>query len=163
MWGGSQVPATEVFTEHRRDWCHPVSGRVNITPHLCGQGHVKPHICSVDSVAWMNSGSLSADGCGCVTTILVAWREASQHWILQAVEWVEILMPIWWLLESHVDNLPWNSHHHSLSPLLPRSKTHRWSGLGSYGVTALLWVPVHIKYVIPPRVESLISPVLWNS
>lgn len=66
---------------------------------------------------------------------------------------------------AYVDNIPWNSHHQCPCPLcFPRRVrfTGR-SGLGSYGVTALLWVPVHIKYVIPPRVESLISPVLWNS
>ena len=34
----------------------------------------------------------------------------------------------------------------------------------SYGVTALPWVPVHVKScVLPPRVESLFSPVLWSS
>ena len=30
-------------------------------------------------------GSLSADGWGCVLTVLVVWSEASRHWSLQAV------------------------------------------------------------------------------
>ena len=38
------------------------------------------------------------------------------------------------------------------------------SVLGSCGVTALLWVPGHLKlYVRPPRVVSLLSSVLWSS
>ena len=38
------------------------------------------------------------------------------------------------------------------------------SGPGSYGVTALPWVPVHMKPCVhPPRVESVFPPVLWSS
>ena len=32
-------------------------------------------------------GSLSANGWGCISTLLVVLPEASQHWSLQAVRW----------------------------------------------------------------------------
>ena len=38
------------------------------------------------------------------------------------------------------------------------SKTRGGSGPGSFGITALCWIPVH-----SPRVESLSPPVLWHS
>ena len=40
----------------------------------------------------------SADGCGCVPALLVAWHEASQHWSLQAVRWCQVLVRKWWPL-----------------------------------------------------------------
>ena len=39
--------------------------------------------------------SLSADGSGCVPTLLVVWPEACQLWSLPAVEWGQVLMREW--------------------------------------------------------------------
>ena len=36
-------------------------------------------------------GNLSSDGWGYVTTRLVVWPEASEHWHLQAVGWGQVL------------------------------------------------------------------------
>ena len=93
-WGGSRVPV-QVF------WWKglvtaPWWAELGVFP-LVGKA-MSSHVFIGGCWHRMNSGSLSADGCGCVPTILVGWRGASQHWILQAVEWVKILMPIWWLL-----------------------------------------------------------------
>ena len=33
----------------------------------------------------------SADGWGCVPTLLVVWPDVSQHWSLQAVGWGQVL------------------------------------------------------------------------
>ena len=41
----------------------------------------------------MTLGSLSADGWGCVPTLLVVWAEASQHWSLQTVGWGQVSVP----------------------------------------------------------------------
>ena len=43
----------------------------------------------------MTLGTLSADGWGCVPTLLVVWPEASQHWSLQAVGWGQVSVPKW--------------------------------------------------------------------
>ena len=71
-------------------------------------------------------------------------------------------------------NIPWGLCHqcpcpHSepqptpASPGEPPRPAGR-SGPGSYGVTALPWVPVHMKPCVhPPRVESLFPPVVWSS
>ena len=49
------------------------------------------------------------------------------------------------------------------SPGDPPRPTGR-CGPSSYGVTALPWVPVHMKTCVrSPRVEYLFSPVLWSS
>ena len=40
--------------------------------------------------------SLSADGWGCVPTLLVVWPEASQHWSVQAIGWGQVLVGKWW-------------------------------------------------------------------
>lgn len=37
-------------------------------------------------------GSLSADGWGCVPTLLVVWPEESQHWSLQAIGWNQVMV-----------------------------------------------------------------------
>ena len=50
----------------------------------------------------------------------------------------------------------------TMNPCLPRRPGR--SSLGSYGGTALFWVPVHVRHgVHPSRVESLFSPALGNS
>jgi len=38
---------------------------------------------------------LSADGWGCVPTLLVVWPEKSQHWSLQVVGWGRVLVRKW--------------------------------------------------------------------
>ena len=48
----------------------------------------------------------------------------------------------------------------SAGPLRPLGK----SSPGSYGATALCWVPVHMRpCVCPPRMEFLFPPALWSS
>ena len=37
--------------------------------------------------------SLSADGCVCVSILLIVWPEAFQHWSLQVVGWHWVLLP----------------------------------------------------------------------
>ena len=67
----------------------------------------------------MTLGSLSADGWGCVPTLLIVWPEASQHWSLWAVGWAQDLVPKWQPPEQLTSmNIPWGlchqcSHHHS--------------------------------------------------
>ena len=39
-----------------------------------------------------SSGSLSAEGWGCVPTLLVVWPEASWHWTLHAAGWGQVLV-----------------------------------------------------------------------
>ena len=69
-------------------------------------------------------------------------------------------------------NIPWGVCHqcpfpHSEPQLTPTSpgdalRPTGKSGPGSYGVTALVWVPVYMKPCVrPPRVESLFLPFLW--
>ena len=123
----------------------------------------------------MTFGSLFADGWACVPALLVVWPEGSQHWILQAVGWDQVLLPKWRPLgEPMLRNIHWGFHHQCpcshrepqpppASPRDPPRPTGR-SGLGSYGVTALPWVPVHVTpRVHPPRVESLFPPVMCSS
>ena len=43
----------------------------------------------------MTLGSLSANGWGCVPTLLVVWPEVSQHLSLQAVRWGQVSVPKW--------------------------------------------------------------------
>ena len=40
--------------------------------------------------------SLSADGWGCVPTLLVVWPAASQHWSLRALGWDQVFASKWW-------------------------------------------------------------------
>ena len=108
---------------------------------------------------------LSVDGCGTVHTLLVVSPEASQHWSLQAVGWGQISVPKWQPVgELILSNIPWGLHHQCpcphygpqptfTSPVEPPRPIGR-SGSGAYGVTALPWVPVHVKPCVhPPRVE----------
>ena len=84
-------------------------------------------------------------------------------------------VPKWWPLgELMPMSIPWGICHQwpcptsepqpsPASPGDPPRPTGR-SGPGSYGVTALPWVPVHMKpCVCPLRVESLFPSVLWSS
>ena len=105
------------------------------------------------------SGSLSADGWVCVPTLLVVWPEAPQHWSLQAVGWVPISVPKWQPLGAlMLMSIPWGLHHWCpccpcphCEPLLTPTSTGDpprpadRSGPGSCAVTALPWVPVHVK------------------
>lgn len=72
-------------------------------------------------------------------------------------------------------NIPQHFHHQCTFPYNepqptpmpnPRrpSSTHRYSGPGSYRVTALPWFPVHVRLCLHlPRVEFLYISVLWSS
>ena len=55
-------------------------------------------------------GSLSADGWGCVLTLLVVWLEASQYWSLKAVGWGRVSVPKWQPPgELTLIHIPWPS------------------------------------------------------
>ena len=56
-------------------------------------------------------GSLSTDGWGCVPAQLVVWREVSQHWSLQAVGWVQVLV-----LMTQARYHPTGEHMHMNTP-----------------------------------------------
>ena len=119
-------------------------------------------------------GSLFADGCGCIPTFLAVWPDVSQHWSLQAVGWGKVSVPKCWPSgELMLMYIPWGLCHpctcpHSEPKPIPAYpgdsvRPAARSGPGSYGVTALLWVPMHGKIcVLPLRVESLFSLVLWS-
>ena len=123
----------------------------------------------------MTLSSLSDDGWGCALTLLVVWPEVSQHWRLQAVGWGQVLVPKWQTpAELTLMNIPWGLCQqcpclHSepeLTPISPGDLPRPASGFGpgSYGVTALPWVPVHVKSCVHlPRVKSLFPPVLCSS
>ena len=123
----------------------------------------------------MTLGSLSVDGWGCVPTLLVVWPEVSWHWSLQAIGWGSVSVPKWQLSgELMPKSIPWGIHCqcpclHSEPQLTPTSpgdppRPAGRSGLGSYGGTALPWVPVHMKTCVPPaRVKSLFLPFPWSS
>ena len=101
-------------------------------------------------------------------------------WVTSALEpagcwWGQVLVPKWQPpRELTLMNTPWGICH--LSPC-PHSEPHPTpgppevhprpidrSGQGSYGVTALPCVFMHMKScVYPPRVEFLFSQVPWNS
>lgn len=115
---------------------------------------------------WKALGSPSVDGWGCDPTLLVVWSEVFQHWSLQAVGWDQVSMQKWQSLE----HTPRNSLIIKVL-VLPVATSDSWlpkrlsrlSGrfMGSYGVTALPWVPVHMKICVNcPRVESLFPQVL---
>ena len=94
---------------------------------------------------------------------------------VQAVWWYQVSVPKWQPLgELTLMGIPWGICHqcpclHSEPQLTPTSpgdppRPTGGSGPGSYGVTALPWVPVHMKPCVhPPRVESLFPPILWSS
>ena len=94
---------------------------------------------------------------------------------LPAVGWGQVLVPKWQLLgELMPMNIPWGLFHqcpcsHSEPQLTPASpgdppRPAGRSCPGSCGVTALPWVPVHMKPCVhTPRVESLFPLVLCSS
>ena len=119
---------------------------------------------------WKALGSSSVDGWGCDPTLLDVWSEVFQHWSVQAVGWGQVSMQKWQSLGAHTKE-------YSLGP--PSSKSlpcqcvtpDPWllrnclrlasRSMGSYGVTALPWVPVHMEICVRcPRVESLFPQVL---
>lgn len=104
-------------------------------------------------------GSPSVDGWGCDPPCWLFWSEVFQHWSLQAVGWDQVSMQKWQSLEHTPRNiliikvacLQWATS----DSWLPRDSL-RLSGrsMGSYGVTALPWVPVHMKICVNcPRVS----------
>ena len=111
---------------------------------------------------------LSADGWGCVPSLLVVWPEATQYWRLQALWW-----GWWWTLGGltprrtsqnfrcqcpcpHGEPQPTSAS--TGDPLTTAGR----SGPVSYGVTAPSpWVLLlTLPCVCPPRVRSLLPPVL---
>ena len=91
-------------------------------------------------------GSCSADGWGCVPTLLAIRSEAFQHWRLQTIGWDQVWMSRWQPLEQLTPmNILWGLHHqcpcpHSEPQLTPTSpedppRSEGMSGPGSYGVT----------------------------
>lgn len=62
------------------------------------------------SLPWLTLGSLSADECDCVPTLLVIWPGASQHWNVQVVGWGHILFLKWQPLGELMLMITWNLH-----------------------------------------------------
>ena len=119
-------------------------------------------------------GSQSADGRGCVPTLVVVWPEVSQHQSLQAFGWGQVLVPKWQppgeLAQMncpqhfcHQCLCPHSEPHHPLPPPGDPPRPAGRSGPGSYKVTALaLALGVHETSCSPPRADLLFSPVLRN-
>ena len=75
--------------------------------------------------------------------------ESSCQWIFPSTSAISVLDP--------------TVSHSPTSPGDPPRLLGR-PGPGSYGVTTIPWLAVHLKsYGCPPRVESLFRPVLWSS
>ena len=91
------------------------------------------------------------DGWGCVPTLLVVCPEVTHYWNLQTIVWVSVpkrqppgaFMPMFILRVSATSPCP-HSEPFAAFPGDPPRPTGR-SDPGSYGVTALPWVPVHVK------------------
>ena len=93
---------------------------------------------------------------GYVPVLLVVCPEVLQNWSLQAVGWGRVFMLKWGPLgELTLIGIPWglcyqcpcsHSELHS-TPASPGDppKPLGKSSPGSYGVTALCWVPVHVR------------------
>ena len=59
-------------------------------------GRAMSGVCLLSSgLLWKTLSSLSADGWGCVPTLLVVWPDSSQHWSLEAVGWGQVLVRKW--------------------------------------------------------------------
>ena len=115
-------------------------------------------------------GSLSADGWGCVPTLLVVWLEASQHWSLQTVWWGRVLVSRWWppgeltpmsisqflcqqCLYPHSEPQP-----HPTFSGIPSRPAGR-PGPGSYEVTAFFLGPsAHETLCAPSKSGVSVSP-----
>ena len=121
----------------------------------------------------MTLGSLSSDGWGCVTILLVVWPEAFQHWNLQVFGWGRVFVLKWGPLGDQYQlsliSIPWGLHYQCPCPHSELQPTFAspWGPprpLGrsrpcSYRGTALCWVPVHVRPCVhPPRVDSLFPP-----
>ena len=62
-------------------------------------------------------GSPSADGWGCLPTLLVVWPKASQYWSLQSVQWGQVLVRKWGPPGGLTPtSTPQNYHHQCLCP-----------------------------------------------
>ena len=61
-----------------------------------GQGCVKKYSLWDSCVLRTTLSSPSADGWGCVPSLLVVWPEASQNCSPPAVEWGQVLVRKWW-------------------------------------------------------------------
>ena len=120
-------------------------------------------------------GSLSADGWGCVPTMLVVCPETSQHWSLLAVGWGQVLVSRW-LPPGELTSVSTPTYllHQCLcphsEPQLPPASLEIFQdqqvGLAQASVKSLLspWVPVCMRpSVCPSRVEFMFCPVLWSS
>ena len=83
-------------------------------------------------------------------------RRILYHWTTREVPYAHFLIGSFVLFDIKPQPTP-------ASPGDPPRPAGR-SDPGSYGVTALPWVPVHVKPCVrPPSVESLFPSVLWSS
>ena len=115
----------------------------------------------------MTLGSFPDENCSYLFTLLIIWPEVSQHRKLQAVRYAQVLgAKMTNSRRAHTDE-------YSLRHLPPGFFPPQWatfnlhlpkrttkitgrSGTVSYGITALPWVPVHVKSCVwSLRVESL--------
>ena len=120
----------------------------------------------------MSLGILSADECVCVPVLKVVWPEAFQDCSLQAVGWGWVLVPKWGPAEDlMLGTILWDLYYQSPCPhsdlqpppsspgdpprLLGRSNP------GSYGGTALCFIPVHVRPCAAPPVEEIIFSPLY--
>ena len=151
------------FLVGRTDAC-PLMGIAGSCPSD-RQGHVKRHV--LEAAHLLMSG---------VPILFIVQPKVSQHWSLQAVVWGQISFPKWQPPgELTPMNILWGlCHqypcHHSKLQLTPTSpgdplRLAGRSGPSSYGVTALPWVPVHMKPCVFHGVKewSVFPPVLWSS
>ena len=123
----------------------------------------------------MTLGSLSSDGWGCVPFLVVVCPENFQLWSLQVVGWCWVLVLKCGSLGAlTLIDIPWYFHYQCRCPHSEQELTLASPGdpprplgmcnAGSYGGTALCWVPVSVRPCVrPPRVESLFSPTPWSS
>ena len=117
----------------------------------------------------LEAACLLMDTAVCPPCCCSTWgNPALEPW---SVGWDQVLVPKWQSYrERTLSNNTWGFCHHGpcphsepqpIPPFLgdpPRPAVR--SSPGSYGVTALPWVPVHVKLCVhPPRVESLCPPV----
>lgn len=118
--------------------------------------------------------SLSADGWGCVPTLLVLQPEVSQHWSLQPVGWNQVLMTKRQPLGEFTPmNIPWGlCHqcpcHHSEPQLTPTSSGHSTrstgrSNSGSYKSLLFRGSQRTWNLVFALKTAVFFPPVLWRS